>query len=115
MAPAMDYLRSFIIAAALTLAGVFLANGRELSAERMAQQALTDRGFEIGAVDGIWGPRSAAAMSQLQRELGLKVTGLPDAATMEAIASAARPQTQAPVEHSASAFADLPASAPMSL
>lgn len=115
MTPAMGYLRSLLIAVVLTLAGIRLADGQELSAAHIAQKALTDRGFDIGAVDGIWGPRSVAAMSRLQRDLGSKVMGLPDAATMEAIASAARPQTQAPVEHSASAFADLPASAPMSL
>lgn len=86
-------MRSFILAVAFTLAGAFLANAQELSAERIAQQLLTDRGFDIGAVDGIWGPRSAAAMSELQRDLGLPVTGLPDAATLEAITLAPPPAT----------------------
>lgn len=87
----MGYLRSIILAAALSLTGGILANAQELSAERIAQRLLTERGFEIGAVDGIWGPRSAAAMSELQRTLGLPPTGLPDAATLEAITSAPPP------------------------
>lgn len=103
MAPAMGNWRSVIVAVVFTLAGICLVTAQDLSAERIAQQLLLDRGFDIGAVDGIWGPRSAAAMSQLQRDLGLKVTGLPDAATLEAILSAARPQPAAPVESQASA------------
>jgi uncharacterized tellurite resistance protein B-like protein len=97
----MGYLRSLIVVAVLMLAGVCIANAQELSAARIAQQELADRGFDIGAVDGIWGPRSAAAMSQLQRDLGLKVTGLPDAATLEAIISAAQPPEATPVEQPA--------------
>jgi uncharacterized tellurite resistance protein B-like protein len=82
---ALGYLKLFIVAAAFTLAGISPPNAQELSAERIAQQLLIERGFDIGTVDGIWGPRSAAAMSDLQRELGLPVTGLPDAATLEAM------------------------------
>ena len=67
---------------------------QELTAERVAQQELLDRGYEIGAVDGIWGPRSAAAMRNLQRELGIAETGLPDLETMEVLASPPGPASQ---------------------
>lgn len=112
MALAMGYLRSLIVLAVLMLAGVCIATAQELSAERIAQQALTDRGFDIGAIDGIWGPRSAAAMSQLQHDLGLKVTGLPDAATLDAILSASTPPPATVVEPQSSAPVEPPAPEP---
>src|SRR5690606_4170291 len=64
-------------------------------------QLLIERGFDIGAVDGIWGPRSAAAMSDLQRELGLPVTGLPDAATLEAMTAPPPSEDSVPSEQPA--------------
>lgn len=63
-----------------------------LSAELVAQQALKDRGYAIGTVDGIWGPRSTAAMKEFQGTAGLPVTGLPDLVSMEVLT--------APAEHS---------------
>lgn len=68
---------------ALVSAPVF---GQEQTPERIGQQALRDRGYKIGPVDGIWGPRSVTAMKDLQRKLGLKQTGKPDAETIRVLA-----------------------------
>lgn len=76
-------LLALISVPALVPAPVF---GQEQSPERIAQQALRDRGYRIGPVDGIWGPRSAAALKDLQKKLGLKPTGKPDPETIRVLA-----------------------------
>jgi len=45
------------------------------------QQALKDRGFDPGDLDGTLGPRTRAAIREFQRKEGLKVTGRLDAQT----------------------------------
>lgn len=40
------------------------------------QLALVSRGFDVGAVDGVYGPRTAAAVSDFQSAAGLPVTGV---------------------------------------
>jgi peptidoglycan hydrolase-like protein with peptidoglycan-binding domain/uncharacterized tellurite resistance protein B-like protein len=50
---------------------------------RAAQQQLKDRGFDIGVVDGVWGPRSARALQEFQRSIGLPPSGRLDATSME--------------------------------
>jgi len=42
---------------------------------RQAQQALTDKGFNPGPVDGLMGPHTKAAISDFQKKENLKVTG----------------------------------------
>lgn len=49
------------------------------------QQDLTDAGYLTGAVDGVYGPETTAAVEALQRAHGLPVTGTVDAATIEAL------------------------------
>ena len=53
---------------------------------REAQQALADKGYDPGAVDGHWGPRSTTALRQFQRAQGLVATGRLDAETLDALA-----------------------------
>jgi uncharacterized tellurite resistance protein B-like protein len=53
---------------------------------RTAQQQLKDRGFDIGAVDGVWGPRSARLLQDFQRSVGLPASGRLDPTTMERLA-----------------------------
>lgn len=48
----------------------------------IAQEQLSQLGYDIGKVDGIWGRRSTAAMLAYQRKAGLPQTGLPDADTL---------------------------------
>lgn len=52
------------------------------------QQALTDAGYYTGAVDGVYGPETVAAVEALQSANGLPVTGTVDKATEEALQEA---------------------------
>ena len=52
---------------------------------RKAQQALSDLGIYTGAVDGVNGPRTEAAISDFQSQMGLDASGKLDVATMKAI------------------------------
>lgn len=52
---------------------------------RKAQQALSNLGLYTGAVDGVNGPRTAAAISDFQSQMGLEANGKLDVATMKAI------------------------------
>ena len=49
---------------------------------RAAQEALEEKGFDPGPIDGIWGPRTAAAVSEYQRQENMKVSGRLDVPTM---------------------------------
>lgn len=51
----------------------------------VAQQRLSDLGFEPGAIDGLMGPRTRAAVRKFQREHALKPSGRLDAATLKAL------------------------------
>ena len=46
-----------------------------------AQQALRSRGFDLGPIDGVVGPRTAKAIREFQKANGLKETGKLDADT----------------------------------
>ncbi len=46
--------------------GTFLYEGNSGNAVRMLQQGLKSKGFDPGAIDGIFGPRTKAAVIQLQ-------------------------------------------------
>lgn len=52
------------------------------AAIRDVQQALKDKGFYKGGVDGLFGPGTARAIEAYQRAEGLTVSGQPDAPTM---------------------------------
>jgi hyperosmotically inducible protein len=49
---------------------------------RLAQERLKHKGYDPGPIDGIWGPRTAAAVSDFQRKEGLTVTSRLDADTL---------------------------------
>ena len=49
------------------------------------QQALNDRGFGAGAVDGQWGPSTEDALRRFQQAAGLPVTGAADRDTLVAL------------------------------
>ena len=49
---------------------------------RTAQEKLKEKGFDPGPIDGVWGPRTAAAVSDFQRSENLKVTSRLDAETL---------------------------------
>lgn len=48
---------------------------------KQVQQALVDSGFKPGAVDGVWGKKSASALRAFQKAQGLSETGVLDEAT----------------------------------
>src|SRR5262245_7932192 len=52
-----------------------------------AQQRLKDRGYYAGPVDGVMGPRTAAALRAYQRDHGLSATGQLDSQTSGALVS----------------------------
>ncbi|MCW5620773.1 MAG: peptidoglycan-binding protein [Burkholderiales bacterium] len=42
---------------------------------QQVQQKLKDQGFDVGQVDGIWGPQTAEALKEFQRQQGMEATG----------------------------------------
>jgi membrane-bound lytic murein transglycosylase B len=53
------------------------ANGLTKDDRIALQQRLTRRGFDTGGADGVFGPKSKAAVSDYQRSKGLPATGTP--------------------------------------
>jgi peptidoglycan hydrolase-like protein with peptidoglycan-binding domain len=49
---------------------------------RDVQQALKDKGYDPGAIDGIQGPQTTAALKAYQKAEGLEATGKFDTQTM---------------------------------
>ena len=49
---------------------------------RAAQEKLKDKGYDPGPIDGIWGPRTAAAVSEYQRKEKMTVTNRLDPETL---------------------------------
>lgn len=67
---------------------------------RTVQRALLVKGYDVGSIDGIMGPRTKAALEEFQRKSGLAVTGIADAPTLRALTvtevpPAPRPETPA--------------------
>jgi peptidoglycan hydrolase-like protein with peptidoglycan-binding domain len=67
------------------------------------QQALKDKGYDPGAVDGRMGPKTHAAVRDFQKKEGLRATGRVDRKTAEKLGVQARAETRAPAGDAASA------------
>jgi murein L,D-transpeptidase YcbB/YkuD len=52
---------------------------------RQVQRKLNETGYNSGGVDGIWGPRTEAAVRNFQRAKGLQVTGRLNEQTLQAL------------------------------
>jgi peptidoglycan hydrolase-like protein with peptidoglycan-binding domain len=52
---------------------------------RDAQQALNDKGYDAGPVDGILGPKTKAALQKFQKDQGMQATGRLDSNTIAAL------------------------------
>lgn len=52
---------------------------------RELQSALNEKGYEVGAVDGIVGPKTMGAIRDFQSKEGLTATGQPDQQTLKAL------------------------------
>lgn len=57
----------------------------ESTTVRSVQQALNDRGFSVGPVDGQWGPSTEDGVRRFQAAAGLPVTGTADSQTLNAL------------------------------
>ena len=57
---------------------------------RSVQQALNDKGYNAGPVDGQWGPATEDAVRKFQRSSGLPETGQLEQSTLSALGVAAR-------------------------
>jgi osmotically-inducible protein OsmY len=55
---------------------------REQAHVRAAQEKLKEKGYDPGPIDGIWGPRTAAAVGEFQRKENLTVTSRLDSNTL---------------------------------
>lgn len=53
-----------------------------------AQRKLIDLGYKPGPTDGLWGPRTAAALREFQRDQKLRQSGQLDAETQEKLRAA---------------------------
>jgi peptidoglycan hydrolase-like protein with peptidoglycan-binding domain len=59
--------------------------GADPAVIRRIQEALNQAGHDAGAADGIWGPRSRAAMASFQQAQGIEATGLVNLRSLEAL------------------------------
>jgi Putative peptidoglycan binding domain len=66
-------------------------HGRASADVRSAQQALQDRGFDPGPIDGVMGPRTGAAVRDFQQKENLTVTGQLDAETRARLTAGGAP------------------------
>ena len=71
-------------------------NSRAGGDVRAAQQALRDRGFDPGPIDGVKGPRTTAAVKEFQQKENLNVTGSLDAETNARLTSSGTPPAASP-------------------
>ena len=55
--------------------------GKNKQQVKMMQEALKEKGYNPGAIDGAMGPRTTAALREFQQAEGLRVTGRLDAET----------------------------------
>ncbi len=64
------------------------AQGADRELMKAAQQALKDKGYDPGSVDGNMGPKTEAALREYQQKEGLTATGTADAETMAKLTAA---------------------------
>jgi peptidoglycan hydrolase-like protein with peptidoglycan-binding domain len=58
---------------------------RDAGLVRSVQQALYDRGYAVGSVDGQWGPATEKAVRQFQQAAGLAASGELEPQTLAAL------------------------------
>jgi peptidoglycan hydrolase-like protein with peptidoglycan-binding domain len=73
-------------------------NGRANGDVRAAQQALQEKGFNPGPIDGVMGPRTSAAVKEFQEKENLTATGQLDAETRARLMAAAGSPAASPAE-----------------
>lgn len=71
-----------VMVAASAIAQADGAPNPTMASLKAVQQALKDRGHDPGAIDGVMGPRTEAAVRDFQKTEGLPETGRLDATTL---------------------------------
>lgn len=82
-----SWLRLFVDAGCVTATQAEQAQAAVSAYVTTLQQDLAAAGYYTGAIDGVYGPQTAAAVEALQKEAGLPVTGAVDKATAAALQS----------------------------
>jgi len=87
-------LRQLVIAALAVSGAATLASANDASKQMSSsdsssitqlQQALNDKGFNAGPVDGVSGPKTKAALKQFQQSQGIAASGKADNQTLAAL------------------------------
>ncbi len=52
---------------------------------RQIQQKLKDEGYRVGAIDGIWGPKTSSALKEFQQAQGIEADGKLSQSTISAL------------------------------
>jgi peptidoglycan hydrolase-like protein with peptidoglycan-binding domain len=91
-------LMALAIALALTATPVL---SQDHAAIEHAQKTLKQKGHDPGAVDGVMGPQTTAALRAYQKEQGLEVTGRLDAPTLAKLGGGAKAGDQAATQPNA--------------
>jgi|RhiMetdeSRZDD1v2_1073273.scaffolds.fasta_scaffold97283_4 peptidoglycan hydrolase-like protein with peptidoglycan-binding domain len=73
-------------------------NGTANGDVRAAQQALQEKGFNPGPIDGVMGPRTSAAVKEFQEKENLTATGQLDAETRARLMASASTPAASPAE-----------------
>lgn len=58
---------------------------RDPQTVRQIQQKLEDEGYRVGAIDGIWGPKTSSALKEFQQAQGLDADGKLSQSTLSAL------------------------------
>lgn len=74
---------------------VYAGGSADTALEREVQQALAERGYYKGAIDGIVGPKTTAALEAFQLDAGLRVNAVVNRSVLTAIRDA-DPSIKAP-------------------
>ena len=78
---------------------------------KSAQQALTEKGFDPGPADGLWGPKTKKAVMGFQEKEGIAASGELDAETQKLLlgGGSSAPAMAAPAAHASPAVMSAPA------
>jgi pentapeptide MXKDX repeat protein len=89
--------------------GRMRAAGGDREQMKAVQQALKDKGHDPGAVDGVMGPKTRAALKDFQKKEGMKDTGRLDRDTLSKLGVDTRTGSASPASGSATSGSASPA------
>jgi hypothetical protein len=78
------------VAASTASSSTTSSGGYHSDLVRSVQQALNDRGYNAGSVDGRWGPATETAVRKFQQASGLPVSGQLEPSTLAALGVSSR-------------------------